>query len=89
MSMVADLTKHFFSLDPEAIEEIAAALQVAVVPSTTTQSTAQYAFLKAYENAGAIKKSLFIRGIARTDPSGGGVALIFLAAQRPPSGLAN
>jgi len=86
MSMVADLTKHLFSLGPEAIEEIAAILQVTVAPSTTTQSTAQNTYLTAYENADAIKKSLFTRGIARTDPSGGGIALIFPAAQRPPSG---
>ena len=39
--MVADLTKHLFTLGPEAIEEIAAILQVTVAPSTTTQSTAQ------------------------------------------------
>ena len=68
--MVADLTKHLFTLGPEAIEEIAAILQVTVAPSTTTQSTAQSKFLKAYENADAITKSLFNRGIARTDPSG-------------------
>ena len=43
--MVADLTKHLFSLGPEAIEEIAAMLQVTVAPSTTTQSTAQSTFL--------------------------------------------
>jgi len=86
MSMVADLTKHLFTLGPEAIEEIAAILQVTVAPSTTTQSTAQSKFLTAYENADAITKSLFNRGIARTDPSGGGIALIFPAAQRPPSG---
>ena len=42
MSMVADLTKHLFTLGPEAIEEIAAILQVTVAPSTTTQSTARY-----------------------------------------------
>jgi len=58
MSMVADLTKHLFSLGPEAIEEIAAILQVTIAPSTTTQSTAQYTFLTAYENAGANKKPL-------------------------------
>ena len=84
MTMVADLTKHLFSLGHEAIEEIADILQVTVAPSTTTQSTAQSTFITAYENADAIKKSLFTRGIARTDPSGGGIALIFPAAQRLP-----
>ena len=80
MSMVADLTKHLFLLGPEAIGEIAAILQVTVAPSTTMQSTAQSTFLKSYENADTIKKSLFTRGIARTDPSGGGVALILQRA---------
>ena len=88
MSMVADLTKHLFSLGPEAIEEIAAILQVTVAPSATTQSAAQSMFFVAYENADAIEASLFSRGVARTDPSGGGVALVFPAAQRPPSGPA-
>ena len=64
MSMVADLTKHLFSLGPEAIEEIAAILQVTVAPSTTTKSTTQSKFLTAYKYADAIKKSLFTRGIA-------------------------
>jgi len=56
MPMVADLTKHLFSLVPEAIEEIAATLQATVSPSRTTQSTAQSTLLTAYENADAIKK---------------------------------
>ena len=80
MSVVADLTKHLFSLGPEAIEEIAAALQVTVAPTTTTQPTAQSTFFTFYENADAIKASLFDRGIARTDLCGGGVALVFPAA---------
>ena len=83
--MVADLTKHLFSLGPEAIEEITYILQVTVAPSTTTQSTAQSTFLTAYENAVAIKKSLFTRGIARTDPSGGGIALISLQHNASPT----
>ena len=42
-------------------------------------------FFTACKNAEAIEASLFARGIARTDPSGGGVALVFPAAPRPPS----
>jgi len=74
-----------FSLGPDAIEKIVATLQVTALPSTTTQSTAHAMFFTACENAEATKAPLFARGIARTDPSGGGVALVFHAAPRPPS----
>ena len=73
---------------PRGPHEIVAILQITVASSTTTQSTAQNTLITAYEKASAIKKSLFNRGIARTDPSGGGVALILPAAQRPPPGPA-
>ena len=85
MSEVTDLTKHLLSLGPDAIAEIAAIFQVTVAPSTTTQSPTHATFFTACKNAEAIEASLFARGIARTDPSGGGVALVFLAALRPPS----
>ena len=81
-SEVADLNKHLLSLGPDAIEEIAAILQVTVAPSTTTQSPAHASFFTACKNAEAIEASLLARGIARTDPSGGGVALVFPAAPR-------
>jgi len=77
--VVENLTKHILSLDSEAIEDIAAILQVTV--ASTTQSS-----LTDYENAEVIKASLFARGIAYMDPSGGGVALIFSAAPRSLSG---
>ena len=81
MSTVADLTKHLLTLGPEAIEEIAAILQVAVAPPTTPQSTAQSSFLTAYENADAITKLLFNRGIARTDPSGKGGERVMISVK--------
>ena len=62
MSEVADLTKHLLLLGPDAIEEIAAILQVTVAPSTTTQSPAHATFLTACKNAEAIEASLFARG---------------------------
>ena len=81
-SEVADLNKHLLSVGPDDIQEIAAILQVTVAPSTTTQSPAHASFFTACKNAEAIEASLFARGIARTDPSGGGVALVFPAAPR-------
>ena len=71
-SFVADLSKHIFSLDNEAMEELAAILHVTAAPSITTQPT----HLHAYETAEAAKSSLLTRGIARL-PIGGGVGLIF------------
>ena len=76
MSEVTDLTKHLLSLGPDPIAEIAAIYQVTAAPSTTTQSPAHATFFKACKNAEAIEASLFARGIARTDPSGGAVALV-------------
>jgi len=70
-SFISDLSKHIFSLDTEAMEELAAILQATVAPSNATQST----FLHVYETAEAIKSSLLTRGIART-AIGGGIALI-------------
>ena len=53
LSFVADLSKHIFSLDNEAMEELEAILHVTVAPSITTQPT----HLHAYETAKAIKSS--------------------------------
>ena len=80
------MTKHLISLGPEAFEEFTAILTSKVAPSATTQPTAQSTFFRADKNAEAIKASLFARGVARTDPSGGGVAFTTPAAPRPSSG---
>jgi len=80
-SFVADLSKHIFSLDNEAMEKLAAILHVMVAPSITTQFT----HLHAYETAEAIKSSLLARGIARS-AIGGGAALIFPTESSPSLG---
>ena len=81
--MVADLTKHLFSLGPEAIEEIAAILQVTVVPSTTTQSTAQSTYLTYCGDRGSKTVKAYCRRlvIARggSPPIVGGHALCSIA----------
>jgi len=59
---VADLSKHVFSLDNEAMEELAFFLQVKAAPSITTQST----HLHYYEAAKTIKSSLLARDIAHS-----------------------
>ena len=80
-SFVADLSKHIFSLDNAAMDELAAILHVTVAPSITTQP----ARLHAYETAEAIQSSLLNRGIARS-AIGGGVALIFPTEPSPSLG---
>lgn len=72
--VVADLSKHLFSLGNDAIEALAALLGVTVAPSN--------AFLQAYENVEAIKAYLFTNGYAQNVIIGGGVALVLPTARQ-------